>query len=306
MGALGDKFIKNNAKKFAVSGYDPNVRYQGRLYHSLGPLVPDPNEQKKCAQFFIHDGSITAEQEAQQRMNSSDTTKQLDKSILMELQQMLHRDNRFVKDFKFIGNLPDKDVKDVQFVLRKDKPPKGHHRGRYNLPTCDEVALININEALKFGDVKVFKKGGGIQYISEHNPEFDPLHFVLIYPYGQSGWTSDLKQQNGKKLTALMYYKYLFQYRSGINPSDPNPKSKEKSEHFNLILRSSRLMQEYACSMWFKIERDRLNYIENQLQEDIKAASYKGLLDALSVGDDGRDIGRRVILPSSFIGSPRW
>ena len=58
--------------------------------------------------------------------------------------------------------------------------------------------------------------------------------------------------------------------------------------------------------MWFKIERDRLNYIENQLQEDIRAASYKGLVDALSVGDDGRDIGRRVILPSSFIGSPRW
>ena len=301
MGALGDKFIKNNATKFAVSGYDPNVRYQGRLYHSLGPLVPDPNEQKKCAQFFIHDGSITAEQEAQQRMNSSDTTKQLDKSILMELQQMLHRDNRFVKDFKFIGNLPDKDVKDVQFVLRKDKPPKGHHRGRYNLPTCDEVALININEALKFGDVKVFKKGGGVQYISEQNPEFDPLHFVLIYPDGQSGWTNDLKQKNGKKLTALMYYKYLFQYRSGKNKSDPNG-----LKHFNLILRSSRLMQEYACSMWFKIERDRLNYIENQLQDDIRAASYKGLLDALSVGDDGRDIGRRVVLPSSFIGSPRW
>ena len=301
MGALGDKFIKNNTTKFAISGYDPNVRYQGRLYHSLGPLVPDPNEQKKCAQFFIHDGSITAEQEAQQRMNSSDTTKQLDKSILMELQQMLHRDNRFVKDFKFIGNLPDKDVKDVQFLLRKDKPPKGHHRGRYNLPTCDEVALININEALKFGDVKVFKKGGGVRYISEHNPEFDPLHFVLIYPDGQSGWTNDLKQKNGKKLTALMYYKYLFQYRSGENESDPNG-----SKHFNLILRSSRLMQEYACSMWFKIERDRLNYIENQLQDDIRAASYKGLLDALSVGDDGRDIGRRVVLPSSFIGSPRW
>ena len=303
MGALGDKFIQDNSqnKKFALSGYDPNVRYHGRIYHSLGPLVPDPSEQKKCAQFFIHDGSISTEEEAEQRMNASGSSKQLDKSVLIKLQQMLHRENRFVKDFKYIGNLPDNEVKDIQFVMRKDKPPKGQHRGRYNLPTCDEVALININEALKFGDVKVFKKGGGIQYISEHNPEFDPLHFVLIYPNGQSGWTSDLKQKNGKKLTALMYYKYLFQYRrSEKNPSD------SKSEYFNLILRSSRLMQEYACSMWFKIERDRLNYIENQLQDDIRAASYKGLLDALNVGDDGRDIGRRVVLPSSFIGSPRW
>ena len=57
MGAIGNNLIKTN-QHHKISGYDPNVRYQGRIYHSLGPLVPDPGEQKKYAQFFI--GSMLA------------------------------------------------------------------------------------------------------------------------------------------------------------------------------------------------------------------------------------------------------
>ena len=46
-------------------------------------------------------------------------------------------------------------------------------------------------------------------------------------------------------------------------------------------------MQEYACSMWNKVERQRLNYIESFVQDDIRAASYKGLIDAVHVDEDG-------------------
>ena len=31
-------------------------------------------------------------------------------------------------------------------------------------------------------------QGGGLRHISEFNPAFDPLHFVLMYPRGEARW----------------------------------------------------------------------------------------------------------------------
>ena len=57
--------------------------------------------------------------------------------------------------------------------------------------------------------------------------------------------------------------------------------------------------------MFAKIEQQRLNYIKFN-QQKIRVDLYSGLADAISAGDSNpREVGRRVILPSSFTGSPR-
>ena len=57
--------------------------------------------------------------------------------------------------------------------------------------------------------------------------------------------------------------------------------------------------------MFAKVEQQRLNYIKLN-QQKIRVDLYRGLADAVSAGDTNpTEVGRRVILPSSFTGSPR-
>lgn len=56
--------------------------------------------------------------------------------------------------------------------------------------------------------------------------------------------------------------------------------------------------------MYAKMEAERLLYIR-QNQTKLRAESYNVFNDAIANEERPQDIGKRVILPSSYIGSPR-
>ena len=57
--------------------------------------------------------------------------------------------------------------------------------------------------------------------------------------------------------------------------------------------------------MYVKIETDRLNFLR-QNQTKIRCELYQGIQDAIFHGDnDSRRVGRKMILPATFVGSPR-
>ncbi|KAG6649191.1 hypothetical protein CIPAW_07G195500 [Carya illinoinensis] len=57
--------------------------------------------------------------------------------------------------------------------------------------------------------------------------------------------------------------------------------------------------------MYIKIETSRLDYFRSK-QHEIRSDVYQGIVDSLSVGETcASNIGKRIILPSSFIGGPR-
>ena len=120
-------------------------------------------------------------------------------------------------------------------------------------------------------------------FISDLNQSFDPLHYVLLFPDGTPGWHVELYQtdpktggkfyqkgqkgentDNAKKISPTMFYNYQLQTR-------------DEEYHFNTIPRSGKLMQEYACMQFYKAERQRLNWVQNN-QKQIKAATYKMVL----------------------------
>ncbi len=72
----------------------------------------------------------------------------------------------------------------------------------------------------------------------------------------------------------------------------------------NYLMRSRRLLQQYACDQFAKIEGERLKFIALH-QKEIRADKYKGLLDAVD-SNDGTHAGRKVILPPTVYGSPRF
>lgn len=72
----------------------------------------------------------------------------------------------------------------------------------------------------------------------------------------------------------------------------------------NHIVKCRRLFHQYAVDMYAKIESERLNFIRFN-QSKLRSEEYIHLRDAINNDNNSRDIGRIVILPSSYIGSPR-
>lgn len=86
------------------------------------------------------------------------------------------------------------------------------------------------------------------------------------------------------------YYCYKFQMRRGV---------------FNTMLYGKRPFQQYVVDMYIKVESSRLDYIKKH-QKQIRADLYQGVVDSLQAGENRADeVGKRTIVPSSFIGGRR-
>ena len=67
-----------------------------------------------------------------------------------------------------------------------------------------------------------------------------------------------------------------------------------------------RLFQQYVVDAWALCDQNKLDWIRSH-QSNIRADLYNGIADAISRGDfDPNSIGRRVILPSSYLSSARF
>lgn len=72
----------------------------------------------------------------------------------------------------------------------------------------------------------------------------------------------------------------------------------------NIILRCRELCQQFMVDMYVKIESERLRYLRHN-QQKLRAEEYIHLRDAIANNADTAEIGNSVILPSSYVGSPR-
>lgn len=86
------------------------------------------------------------------------------------------------------------------------------------------------------------------------------------------------------------FYAYRFQIRPSVN---------------SILLESGRLLQQFVVDMYVKIETSRLDFFRTK-QKEIRADLYQGIVDSINQGEtQGSNIGKRIVLPSSFIGGPR-
>lgn len=290
----------NSSLAFASLGVNEDVlpskgpytfRIHGSVYHRIGHVFPEVGEQPKFSQIYIYD----TENETNNRIRwNSD----LNRNILELLQNMLHHNNPFAKCFKHTTELflNQNRTVNMKLILKADtsKDPR-----RYNLPTVSELSVI-IPGSSEYQptnrDIVLYKRasyhpnGQKLLHINETNQHYDPLHYVLLFPYGDSGWTIGIQHKNSNKQTSIMnFYAYHMMQRN----------------NFNTILRAGRLFHQYVVDQYAKLEQQRLNYCLFH-QNELRSELYQGLADAVQAGDtDGKHTGKKIILPSSFIGSPR-
>ncbi|KAK9073844.1 hypothetical protein SSX86_006438 [Deinandra increscens subsp. villosa] len=143
---------------------------------------------------------------------------------------------------------------------------------------------------------------------------YDPLSYPLFFPNGEEGWHPNIPRQgesmtrtdnnednideemeetstSRRRTTVAMreYYCYKFQIRSTDN----------------VLLLGGRLLQQFVVDVYIKLETSRLQYCE-QNQAKIRADLYQGVVDCVNAGEvNPNRVGRRIVLPASFIGGPR-
>ncbi|GJE95688.1 ATP-dependent DNA helicase [Phanerochaete sordida] len=274
------------------TGRAPYVfRIHGQLCHMISSLETPDDDPKYC-QLYIYDG-----QEALQIRNSRNSD--LSNDTMAALQQMLLEHHRYAPIFRHAHEILQEHDGGVDVSLSLHCLSSNDRR-RYNLPTADEVAVI-IPDAASWDadhrDIVLRDRADGLMHISEAHPAYAPLHYVLLFPYGEHGWHWQLRlhepeKPNPRKLTLTRWAAFRLHDRQG---------------EFSTILRSGRLLQEFMVDMWAQADQERLRW-NRANQSTIRAVLYSGLEDAVGAGGDNVDlnqVGTKVILPSSYIGGAR-
>eukprot|EP00889_Picochlorum_renovo_P006380 jgi/Picre1/33410/NNA_008734.t1 len=197
---------------------------QGSIYHLLNPIetsqdpqyvqiymMDDQEEELACRIRKMNENSDPERQHPERREETEAVRR-----IVGELQSMLHTCNPYVEQFKLVEEQLQEQSKDdvmefeVDFIEAASNDPHV-----YNKPHASEVmAVVDDREDPKekrglrlLARNRVDCKKPVI--IRDNSPMYEPLHFVLLYPWGTPGW------HTGMGLTPLQYGAYWLHDRAG-------------------------------------------------------------------------------------------
>ncbi|XP_071577023.1 uncharacterized protein [Temnothorax nylanderi] len=267
-------------------------------YHHLTSIAmrPDDGQPPRYAQLYFLD----TEEAIHHRMNN-EANQRCDPAMMRDLSCFMIQCNEFAKTFKMMRqveqDLNPRGIQTPNLMLCFRNDPK-HDQRRYNAPRANEIAVVfqNIDGEPPFErDIRIYNKNSNdVQQISILDKRCDPMCYPLLYPYGNDGWHSELKSHNpqypGFKVTQMDYYAHLLAPRA----------------EFSQFQRAGKLRCQFILDAYMKTEANRLNYIKLN-QPQLRAELYSGLMDHLDnlTQNEGITVGIPVILPSSFMGSPR-
>ncbi|KAL5133595.1 ATP-dependent DNA helicase PIF1 [Glycine soja] len=189
-------------------------------------------------------------------------------------------------------------VPDLKMKLISQRQTDGR---LYNLPTTTEVAALIVGDehSADKRDIIIEKQSGLLKRIHELHPAYLPLQYPLLYPKGEDGYRLNIPHKDHanihaakrKQVTLREYFSYRLQSRT---------------DETQTILHSRRLFQQWIVDGYCMIESQKLNYVR-QHQQQLRVDKYINLTGSNDHPQTiGRDIGKRIILPSNFVGGQRY
>ena len=184
----------------------------------------------------------------------------LKRDTMRDLQDML-RDTHcysaaFLHSFEVLQNTPS-----IELNLRIVTDPSTDVR-RYNAPSANEIAIVipgDGSHAVQPRDIVLENRGGNLQFMHDHHPDYVPLHYVLLFPYGTTGWTYGipLKLDSEQNTTVT----HSVQHKTQKNVSQVQYYSFRLQIHhdkFPTLHSGGRLFQQYICDVWISTDQSRL------------------------------------------------
>ncbi|KAL5176915.1 ATP-dependent DNA helicase pif1 [Glycine soja] len=244
----------------------PTFLIHGQTHNLIGSLLPMPNNPPKFAQLYIYD----TDNEIINKLSQNPMHDMLDEQIIIAIKDMLDHHNHYAQRFRMARDkLHSAVVPDLKMKLISQRQTDGR---LYNLPTTTEVVALIVGDehsADKRGII-IEKQSELLKRIHELHPAYFPLQYPLLYPKGEDG------------------------YRLNIPHKD----------HANI--HATKRKQQWIVDGYCMIESQKLNYVR-QHQQQLRVDKYINLIGSNDHPETlGRDIGKRIILPSSFVGGQRY
>ncbi|GKB60042.1 ATP-dependent DNA helicase PIF1-like protein, partial [Tanacetum coccineum] len=173
---------------------------------------------------------------------------------------------------------------------------------QYNGLTVSEVATLITNEfgnGIPTRDIIVKKYDSGPKRISELHPSYMALQYPLLFPYGEDGYHDKIpchsntgtRKTNRAFVTMKEYYAYIIHQRN---------------DQGTTLVKGGCLFQQYLVDAYTAIEQQRLKWTRNN-QDTLRVDLYHNVCDVVTRGDtNAAGLGKRIVLPGTFTGGPRY
>lgn len=226
----------------------PTFKVQGQVYHRIGSLMPGTQQPSFLQIYFVGDDNHERDIRCGYFQN-------IKPALVGQLQKILHENNKYIKDFKAAVESVPKELQDFQVVINADKKPSNAHRGRYNTPTTNEVAILIVGQVFEKQDIVLHCRDNKLMRISELHRAYDSLQYPLMFCHGEDGYCINIPQRDPntktplkKTVSAADFYSYMLMEREDEVP-------------YLLLFRN--LLNLFLVDMYAKIETERLNFIRN-------------------------------------------
>lgn len=145
-----------------VGGFMPTLQ----IYHRIGSLLPlAENDHKFLQIYFIGQN----EKELDQCCTIAKTK---NRKIISELQKCFHMNNNLVNSFKTA-------LKSclILVMIRPDKTTVGEHKGRYNIPISNDIAIVMRGNVFESRDIVIEYRDAELKRVTETHCFYDALQY---------------------------------------------------------------------------------------------------------------------------------
>jgi hypothetical protein len=277
-------FRYNMAFAMASTGHrnrslpDSTFILSGKTFHRIGALHP----RVECPHSFAQIYMLDAEEAAARRIVATvDLNSVLRVPVLQMLHALFRRFNPWVRQFcvAAASGVP-------ELVWRSDIDVDGM-----------EIGAV-VAEAGSRSIVLQRSPHGPLQFISDTHSLYHTLAYPLLFPCGAPGWHLDMTSWDSVRncrcrVSLLDWMRHLIMHR-------------EVPTH---LQRCEKLALEFYCDVYAQYEARQAYFHKQPRQQALyRSTQFQSLFDHLQRDDAPNlaSLGRPVILPSSFVGSPRF
>ena len=250
----------------------------GRTYHRIGDVMPRDSASAAFAQIYMLDAEEAAVRRAVAVGNSDSA---LRPAVFQILHDLLLRYNPWVQQLRSAAAL---DTPVIEW--RSDVDVSGMMIGAVvAAPGSRSIMLHRQSAALP-------------QFISDGHSLYHTLAYPLLFPTGAAGWHDhmicwDVRRNRQHRVSLLEWSRHLLMHR----------------EVPTFLQRCERLSLEFYCDLYAQYESRLAAFHSSPRQQAMyRCAPYRAVHDELQHDHRGHlnHLGKPMILPSSFVGSPRF
>ena len=289
------------------SNWMPTVIIQGRLNHLISSMATPDGRTPNYSQLMVYDPSaddVIPLDIIMGRMylprSTSLPERQRVTRIVSYLFESIRRHNPYASDFVLAMQSCKGKESEYKIVIDPTMRPTGTHARSFNVAQgygvggatnpwhgYKEVSVMLASDPTRTrGSLTLELSASGLLVqIDNLNRAFDPLRYVFLFPNGEDGY------HDGRRMTMLEYYAYRLHWRQNQRDN-------------NTLLMGGRLLQEYCCMAFAKVESSRLLW-HTLNQKVLRSEIYQNLVDHVHSGMD-TPAGKRIVLGASFVGGDRY